>query len=60
MSINFTAIVDNPFTDKAKFNEDKYKELIRKSMRLMDDLVELEIDAVSSIINKIKKIFLVI
>jgi len=55
MSINLTAVVDNPFTPEAKFNEAKYKDIIKKSMRLMDDMVELELEAVDSIIRKIKK-----
>ncbi len=55
MSINLLSMVDDPFTSKAKFNDDKYKTVIRKSMRLMDDLVELEIEAIDGIINKIKK-----
>jgi len=54
MSINLMAMVDDPFTDKAKFNDEKYKNIIRKSMRLMDDLVELELEAVDGIIQKIK------
>jgi len=55
MSINLVAYVDNPFTEKAKFNQAKFKKHVSKSQRLMDDLVELELEAVKGIIDKVKQ-----
>jgi ribonucleotide reductase alpha subunit len=54
MSMNLSAYVDNPFTEKASFNWKKFRSHIVKSQRLMDDLVEMEIESVKSIINKVK------
>lgn len=53
-ALNLSSYVDNPFLDNAVFNEDLFKEHVRKGMRLMDDLVDLEIEAISKIINKIE------
>lgn len=55
MSINLYSFVENPFTDKAKFNWNKFKDVVYKSQRLMDDLVDLESEKISLIINKIKQ-----
>ena len=55
MALNLASYVDNPFTEEASFNWDKFKDHVVKSQRLMDDLVEMEIEAVERIINKIKK-----
>jgi len=55
MAINMASYVIDPFTDKAKFDQVKFKEHIEMAQRLMDDLVELEIEAVKKIIVKIKK-----
>jgi ribonucleoside-diphosphate reductase alpha chain len=55
MAINLTSYIDNPFTDKASFNRSKFKKHVRMAQRIMDDLVELEIEAVKAIIKKVKK-----
>ena len=53
IAVNLYSFVDNPFTPKAKFNHQKFYEVIYESQRLMDDLVELELEAVDRILNKI-------
>lgn len=55
-SINLYSFVDNPFTKDSKFNFEKLKEVVEKSMYLMDDIVELEVEKVDTILNKIKNI----
>ncbi len=40
-SVNLTRFVDNPFTDKARFNWDRYNEVVRIFTRMMDNVVEI-------------------
>jgi ribonucleoside-diphosphate reductase alpha chain len=55
IAINLFNLVDEPFTPKAKFNYRKFYEVTYESQRLMDDLVDLEMEAIERIISKIKK-----
>ncbi len=54
IAVNLYSFVDNPFTEKAKFNQKKFYEVVYESQRLMDDLVDLELEAVDKILHKIK------
>lgn len=54
IAINLFGCVVNPFTEEAYFDYDKFYEVTYESQRLMDDLVELELEAVSKIIAKIE------
>lgn len=54
MAINLYSYVDNPFTKNAKFNIELFKDHARKAMRLMDDLIDLEMEKIEAIIHKIK------
>ena len=53
LSINLYSYVDNPFTDNAKFNMYKFVYHVGVAQRLMDDLVDLEIEKINKIITKI-------
>ncbi len=53
MAINLYSYVENPFTPKAKFNMELFKEHVRKAMKLMDDLIDLEMEKIEAIIEKI-------
>ncbi|MCE5320914.1 MAG: adenosylcobalamin-dependent ribonucleoside-diphosphate reductase [Bacteroidales bacterium] len=53
MAVNLYSYVDNPFTVNAKFNMELFKDHARKAMRLMDDLIDLEMEKIESIIAKI-------
>lgn len=53
LAINLLSYVENPFTEKARFNIDLFKDHVRKSMRLMDDIIDLELEKVNQIIEKI-------
>ena len=53
IAVNLFSFVDEPFTKKAKFNFKKFYEVVYESQRLMDDLVDLELEAVDKILTKI-------
>jgi len=53
IAINLYTFVDNPFTSEAKFNYEKFYEVTYESQRLMDDLVDLELEAIERIQAKI-------
>jgi ribonucleoside-diphosphate reductase alpha chain len=40
-SVNLTKFVENPFTEQAKFNWDKYKEVVNVFTRMLDNVVEI-------------------
>lgn len=54
IALNLFGFVENPFTSKAKFNYKKFSEIVYESQRLMDDLVDLELEHVERILEKIK------
>lgn len=54
MLINLFSFVDNPYRKDAKINFDKLYRISYENQRLMDDLVDLELEYVRNIINKIK------
>ncbi|SDX09616.1 ribonucleoside-diphosphate reductase class II [Lutibacter oricola] len=53
IAVNLYSFVDNPFTDKASFDFKKFYKVVYETQRLMDDLVDLELEAVDKIFNKI-------
>jgi ribonucleoside-diphosphate reductase alpha chain len=55
LAVNLLSYVDKPFTPEATFNEPLFKEHVRYAQRMMDDLVDLEVEKVDRIINKIEK-----
>lgn len=54
-AINLFSYVDNPFTKDAKFNWDKFKQHVNYAQRFMDDIIDLEIEKIDMILDKIKK-----
>ena len=52
--LNSYSFVDEPFTKKAKFNFDKFYKYSQVAQRLMDNLIDLEIENIDNIIKKIK------
>lgn len=52
--INLYSFVQNSFTNKAKFDYTLYGEVVQKAQRLMDDIVDLELESIDKIIKKIK------
>jgi ribonucleoside-diphosphate reductase alpha chain len=53
LALNLYSYVDNPFTPKAKFNFDKFKEHVHYAARMMDDIIDLELEKIDSILAKI-------
>ena len=51
--VNLSKFVLNPFTSEAQFDFDRFHEVTVKAQRLMDDLIDLEIEAVDKIRVKI-------
>ena len=54
LSVNLYSYVENPFTPEAKFNYDLFKKHVRIAQRLMDDIIDLELEKIDAIIAKIK------
>ena len=52
-AINLYSYVKNPFTDKAAFDFELFKTHVTKAQRLMDDLIDLEIEKIDGILSKI-------
>lgn len=53
--VNLSKFVKNPFTDKAKFDFDLFREASRSAQRLMDDLVDLELEQIDKVLSKIDR-----
>ena len=53
LAMNLLSYVDNPFTKEAKFNFDRFKAHVGKAMRMMDDIIDLELEKIEQIIAKI-------
>ena len=53
LALNLLSYVDNPFKKDAKFNFDKFRSHVAMAMRMMDDIIDLELEKVEQIIEKI-------
>lgn len=53
IAINLYSFVSDPFTSKARFDLKKFYETTYEAQRLMDDLVDLELEAIERIIEKV-------
>ncbi len=53
LAINLYAYVDNPFTKEAKFDYDKFAKHVAMAQRIMDDIVDLELEKIDTILDKI-------
>ena len=53
IALNLYSYVENPFTPEATFNMELFKEHSGKAMRLMDDLIDLEMEKIDAILAKI-------
>lgn len=51
---NLTSCIENPFTKEAQLNDTKLYEICYSAMRLADSLIDLEIEAIDKILNKVK------
>jgi ribonucleoside-diphosphate reductase alpha chain len=53
LAINLYSYVEKPFTKKAKFNFKKFGEHVQLAQRIMDDIIDLEIEKIDIILSKI-------
>ena len=53
LALNLYSYVDEPFTENAIFNSDKFTDHARKALRIMDDIIDLEAEKIDAIIAKI-------
>lgn len=54
IAVNLYSYVKNPFTPQAEFDFVLFKEHCTKAMRLMDDLIDLEMEKIEMILAKIE------
>ena len=54
LALNLYDYVEEPFTKNARFNFVLFKEDVNRAMRYMDDIVDLEIEKIDKILEKIK------
>ncbi len=54
LALNLYSYVDHPFTDKAVFNSELFGEHVHYAQRIMDDIIDLEIEKIDRIIAKIE------
>jgi ribonucleotide reductase alpha subunit len=54
LAVNLLSYVTDPFTPQAKFDFVKFKEHANYALRMMDDIVDLEVEKINGILNKLK------
>ena len=53
LAINLYSFVKNPFTPQAEFDYDKLRTVVGKAQRIMDDIIDLEMEKIDLILKKI-------
>ena len=53
IAINLYSYVDQPFTEHARFNFPLFRHHVRLSQRIMDDIIDLELEKIDAIYDKI-------
>lgn len=53
IALNLFNFIEKPFTPQAKFNYKKFYQITYEAQRLMDDLVDLELEAIEKILAKV-------
>ncbi len=54
LAINLYSYVENPFTKHAEFNYELFKKHVACAQRIMDDIIDLELEKIEKIMEKIK------
>ena len=55
MAINLFSYVDKPFTSEASFDSEKFTDHVHKAQRMMDDIIDLELEKIDKILKKIEE-----
>ncbi|MBS2210234.1 adenosylcobalamin-dependent ribonucleoside-diphosphate reductase [Carboxylicivirga mesophila] len=53
IALNLYSYVENPFTPKAKFNFKLFREHVGYAQRIMDDIIDLELEKIDGILEKV-------
>ncbi len=53
LAINLYSYVENPFTKQARFDYDKFRRHVGYAQRIMDDIIDLELEKIRLILDKI-------
>ncbi|MCX6249344.1 MAG: adenosylcobalamin-dependent ribonucleoside-diphosphate reductase [Bacteroidetes bacterium] len=53
LAINLYNFVDKPFSEDASFNSELFIQYIHKAQRMMDDIIDLELEKIDKILDKI-------
>lgn len=53
LALNLFSYVNNPFTAKAEYDMDLFKEHVGLAQRIMDDIIDLELEKIDAILAKI-------
>ena len=54
LAINLYSYVENPFTKDAKFNYELFRKHVGLAQRIMDDIIDLELEKIEMIMEKIE------
>lgn len=54
LAVNLYSYVEKPFTPEASFNFDLFKEHITLAQRIMDDIIDLEMEKIDRILEKVE------
>ncbi|MEL6719363.1 MAG: adenosylcobalamin-dependent ribonucleoside-diphosphate reductase, partial [Bacteroidota bacterium] len=55
LAINLFSYVKNPFTKKAKFDFDLFAKHVQSAQRIMDNIIDLELEKIDQILDKINR-----
>ncbi|HOK62193.1 MAG: adenosylcobalamin-dependent ribonucleoside-diphosphate reductase [Tenuifilum sp.] len=53
LALNLYSYVDNPFSPQATFNFELFKKHVHAAQRMMDDIIDLELEKIDAILEKI-------
>jgi len=53
LALNLYSYVENPFTEKASFNSNLFSQHVHYAQRIMDDIIDLEVEKIDAILAKI-------
>ncbi len=54
LALNLYSYVENPFTDESVFNSELFAQHVHYAQRIMDNIIDLEIEKIDRIIDKIE------
>ncbi|MBI2004269.1 ribonucleoside-diphosphate reductase, adenosylcobalamin-dependent [Candidatus Pacearchaeota archaeon] len=54
LAINLYSYVDEPFTKNSKFNKELFREHTGYAQRMMDDIIDLELEKIDDILEKVE------